>query len=103
MGGGVSKPFSKPAEPRLPSERAFSNAGAAIHLVGTVAAVDGKVLSSPFGAHQGPAMRDHGAAQEFLYDGGDQKLFRAYSALDFYITDGSSKIRVLKRACQTAQ
>lgn len=102
MGGGVSKPFSKPAEPRLPSERTFSNAGAAVHLVGTVAAVDGKVLSSPFGAHQGPAI-EITALRRSLYDGGDQKLFRAYSALDFYITDGSSKIRVLKRACQTAQ
>ena len=93
MGGGVSRPFSKPAELSLPSERAFSNAGAAVHLVGTVAAADGKVLSSPFGAHQGPAI-EITALRRGLYDGGDQKLFKAYSALDFYITDGSSKIRV---------
>ena len=87
----VYQALSKPAELSLPSERAFSNAGAAVHLVDTVAAADGRCFH--IRTHQGPAI-EITALRSGLYDGGDQKLFRAYSALDFYITDGSSKIRV---------
>ena len=62
-----------------------------MHVVGTVAAA-GTVLKSPFAGDCGPAVRIIVGRQGLSYPRG---CWRAQSALDFYVVDGNSRIRVL--------
>lgn len=92
MGGGVSSPFkSTPVERELPRHVGATDGGRVAHIVGTVAVADATVLSSPFGGHCGAAIRVAASRQNTSKMG----AFRAQSALEFYVTSGSTKVRVL--------
>lgn len=95
MGGGASSPFkSVPVETELPRQLGDAEVGRVAHLVGTVTAADGKVISSPFGNHNGPAIRIY-ARRQLLGNQTSHGAFSAQSALDFYVTDGAANIRVV--------
>jgi hypothetical protein len=96
MGGGSSSPFQAiPAERELPRTLSTSDVGRVAHLVGTVTAADGKVLSSPFGGMCGVAIRITASRQSGLSSTSSHGSFRAQTALPFYLADGGVKIRVL--------
>ena len=94
MGGGSSSPFNAvPVEHELPRH----NLGKTVHIVGKVSAADGTVLSSPFASHRGPAIRVTASRQGPASSGlqsNSHGAFRAEAALDFFVTDGTSKVRV---------
>lgn len=93
MGSGTSTPFkSVPPEASLP-QQIGSRGSTPVHLVGTVAPVELKVISAPFSGHQGVAVRVK-ATKEFTHSG-NNALFWAQTALDFYVADGYSKVRVV--------
>ena len=93
MGSGSSTSFKSIAE-SLPRA---SDAGRVVHVVGTVGAVDGVVLSSPFGGDVGAAIRIACSRQAALSSKGiAHGAFRAQSAVDFHVvSSGGIKIRVL--------
>ena len=92
MGAGASSPFkATPIERELPRHVVATDVGRVVHLVGTVAAADGTVLSSPFGGQRGTAVRVAASRQNTSKVGS----FRAQSALEFYVTSGGTWVRVL--------
>ena len=93
MGSGASKsPFSThTVEPQLPLS---AGDGHIVHIVGRVAVAKSDVLSSPFGGQHGPAVRVLAKRQDgstALADRG----WVAQSAIDFFVTAGSAKVRVV--------
>ena len=89
MGGGASKsPFVAVAAARELTRSADD--GRVVHIVGTVEAANGDVLSSPFGGSRGPAVRVLTKRQDGTTAGSV-----AQSALDFWVASGSARVRVL--------